>query len=176
MGPPEETDNALFEAIFIRALDVTGPLADELRRLGYDRARAVPRYPSSVFHACVEATRAQLYPSLTLAEGRRKIGGQFGRGFQQTIVGRVILGAVHLVGPAALLRRLPGRVMSMRSGLQCAVTELGPAHFEFQFQESFDMSDFYAGAMTFALTLAGAKDVHIVCTPRPGGYGLDITW
>lgn len=46
-----DVDNALFEGLFVRALEVSGPLTDELARLGYDVKRRQPGYPAAVLVA-----------------------------------------------------------------------------------------------------------------------------
>lgn len=122
----QTTDNGLFEGLFVRALDVSGPLEDELRRLGYDRRKPQPSYPTELFVACIDAARRARHPKLLRDDGLRALGGQFFGGFRQTILGKVFIGAMGVVGPRRLLARIPRQLLSARRGISCRHVEHAP--------------------------------------------------
>lgn len=175
-GAAGSVDNALFEGLFCRALDVSGPLEEELRRLGYDRQRPVARYEGAVLAACVAEARRATYPALDEAEGLRQLGLRFVDGFRQTILGRVATTALPLLGPARFLPRLPGRFRSLRLDASVTVELLGPASARLQFVDPLPLAHFFGGAVEGALKLGGAKTPRVEVTPGTGGYALTATW
>lgn len=170
------TDNGLFEGLFVRALDVTGPLEVELRRLGYDRRRPEPRYPTAVFVACVDATRRALHPTLQVDAGLRLLGTAFFTGFRETILGRVFTGAVGVIGPRRLLGRIPRQMQSARGGVCCRLVEHGPTSYDLAIEDPAPLGPFFAGAVTTVLEAAGAHGVAVTVAPKPGGYDLQARW
>lgn len=170
------TDNGLFEGLFVRALDVTGPLEGELRRLGYDRRHPEARYPTAVFLACVDATRQALHPTQQRDAGLRLLGTAFFTGFRQTILGRVFIGAIGVVGPKRLLGRIPRQLQSARGGVKCRVVELGPTSYDLVLEDPAPLGPFFAGAVTAVLEAAGAHGVTVTVLPKPGGYDLQARW
>ena len=175
-GPETETtENGLFEGLFVRALNVSGPLEQELKAAGFDRQHPRPKYSSRVFHDCLEIARRHHHPQLSRADGLRALGGAFFGGFRQTILGSVMTTALSLIGPRKLVPKIPGRMMRLRSDLRVQFEQRGPDEFVLSVQDPVEVGDFFAGALEKALQQAGAKSAKLTSTPGPGGWTLTIS-
>lgn len=168
-------DNALFEGLFVRALDASGAFAAELAAAGYDRAAPVASYDGAVLVACLEVGHRHVYRALDAREAERELGRRFVGGFQQTILGRVVTTALPLLGPARFLPRLPTRFASLRRDASVEVKMTGPQSAQLTFADPWPLGAFFAGVLSAALGLAKVSprvDVHEL----PGGYRLDVAW
>lgn len=169
-------DNALFEGLFCVALDVSGELEAELKRLGYDRRNPEGAYDGAIFVACLDTVRRQRYADKTSAEGFHALGADFVRGFRETILGRVVTTALPILGPERFLPRLPGRFKSIRHDASAEVKLLGSNTAELTFTDALPVGHFFAGVVEAALRLAKAKDAHVDVKNATGGYVLYVSW
>lgn len=173
---PETTDNALFEALFERALEVSPELEKDLKAVGFDRQRPRARYPSRVLFDALEVARRHHMPMHQPDDGMRQLGHAFVSGFRETILGKVMTAALPLLGPRVLLSKVPGRLQRLRSDMAVELKTLGEGHFAFDVRDPVPVGTFFAGVVQAALGIAGAKDVKVGHAVRPGGYTLDITF
>jgi|JI10StandDraft_1071094.scaffolds.fasta_scaffold42712_3 uncharacterized protein (TIGR02265 family) len=171
-----DVDNALFEGLFVRALAVSGPLADELAALGYDLKRPQPRYPASVLVACLGAAHRGLAPELEEGEALRQFGTRFVEGFRQTILGRVATTALPILGPARFLQKLPGRFRSIRHDASVTVEATGAHSARLVFNDPVPLGAFFAGVVESALRLSGAASPKVEVTSSATGYSFVATW
>lgn len=81
-----DIDNALLEGLFVRALEVSGPLVDELARRGYDLKQLQPSDPASVLVACARRTVSSRRRS-TKARRCASSGESSSRGFGRRFSG-----------------------------------------------------------------------------------------
>lgn len=140
------TDYSTFEGLFVRALKVDPALSAQLKAIGFDLERPVARYPTRVWRASLELARQHFYPALTVQEGRRELGRVALKGFLGTISGR-FLGVVlsMLVGPAALVQRLPRFFTMTRTGVQMTVQKETDQQWRLIAKDTFGDADFVAG-------------------------------
>ncbi len=171
-----EVDNALFEGLFVRALEVSGPLTNELARLGYDVKRPQPGYPASVLVACLGAAHRALAPDRDESEALRQFGTRFVEGFRQTILGRVATTALPILGPARFLQKLPGRFRSIRHDATATVESTGARSARLVFTDPVQLGPFFAGVVESALRLSGAASPRVEVIPSATGYVLMATW
>lgn len=172
-----DVDQALFEGLFGRALEVDATLASALMTHGYDTRRPLhARYAGQVFATCVEAARAHLYADVPPDEGLRQLGLAFVGGFRQTILGKVVTTALPILGPARFLPKLPGRFRSVRSDASVVVDVTSPHTATLVFTDPLPLGPFFAGVVEAALRLAKAQQPTVALTPTPSGYRLDASW
>lgn len=176
MRPAASVDNALFEALFTRGLDVSRALEAELKQLGYDRQRPEARYPGAVLVACLEAARRATYAGLPEAEGFQRLGRHFIEGFRETILGRVATAALPLFGPARFLPRLPGRLRSLRDDVVVTVEVTSPRTARLSFADPLPVAHFFAGVIAGALEVGGGSAPRVEVSGAPGGYVLLAQW
>ncbi len=174
MSAPETTENGLFEGLFIRALDVSGPLEAELKAAGFDRQRPRPKYTSEVFRDCLEVARRHRFAELSREAGLHALGRAFFGGFRQTILGSVMTTALPLLGPRLLLTKIPGRLKRLRSDLNTELEKKSDREYVLAAQDTMDVGDFFAGALEEGLKVAGAKQLQVTSHPRPGGWSLTV--
>src|SRR6476469_5906822 len=108
------TESSAFEALFKYAVPMTPQLAAGLRGLGYDPDRPAPRYPSTVWYACMDVARQRQYGNLPPEQGLRELGRRSVEGFFETLVGKVIAVGLPMLGTEGALKRL-GRYLSSTS-------------------------------------------------------------
>lgn len=170
-----DVDHALFEALFARALDASGPFAQELAAAGYDRAAPREGYEATVLLACLAVARRHVYPALDEREAQRALGRRFVDGFRETILGRVVTTALPLLGPARFLPKLPSRFAAVRRDARVDVKMTGPASAELAFVDPVPLGEFFAGVLDGALRLARTSP-RVTLHPAPGGYVVGLSW
>lgn len=174
MALPETTENGIFEGLFVRALDVAGPLEQELKECGFDRQRPKAKYPSQVFFECLEVARRHRFPELSPEEGQRALGRAFFTGFRKTILGSVMTAALPIFGARTAVTKVPGRLQRLRSDLQVTLEKRGPDQFVLTASDPVKVGDFFAGALQEALKVAGAASPRLTSSSQPGGWILEI--
>lgn len=173
MANTDGTDNSLFEGLFARA-PVSGALEQQLKQCGYDRQRPQPKYSSAVFRECLEAARRDRHPELTPGDGLRALGHSFVADFQQTILGRVMTGALPLLGPRTLLARVPGRMQRLRADTLVTLQKLSPDEFVLEVRDRVQVGDFFAGVLEQALRVTGAVGARVTAASRPDGWAITV--
>lgn len=169
-------NQALFEGLFVVALDVSGELAAELVRCGYDRRKPQPSYDGKVLVDCLQAARLRLHPMLDEEQGMRALGSSFVHGFRKTLLGGVITAALPFLGPARFLPKLPGKFASLRNDARVTVEMTGSNSATLTFVDPHPLAGFYAGAVETALRLAKAEAPRLVPKSGAGGYVLEASW
>ncbi|MDP1827411.1 MAG: DUF2378 family protein [Archangium sp.] len=112
---------AMFEGLYMRALQPEGAFKDRLREKGFDLDRQQVSYPMSVWSDCLDVTADELYPGRPRAESWQRIGRQFIDGYFSTLVGRMIAAMLPFLSAKAFLGRVPRFITT---GLQGAVVKL----------------------------------------------------
>src|SRR5262245_35964957 len=123
----ETTDYAVFEGLFRRALhvDPNGPLAEELRQVGFDLRAPKGRYPSAVWQSALDVAAKHHYPKLTVDQGHRELGRLFTAGFFETIVGKVIGSIIPFLGNDRMMARMPKFAAMATSGISLEAIKEG---------------------------------------------------
>lgn len=119
--------------------------------------------------------RQHLYPTLSEDAGRAELGRAFARGFQQTMIGRVISVAIPLLGPAGYLKRFPSHMkMSEASGL--TVVEVGPKAFRLEFRQTPVVPGFLAGLLESGVRATRVVPRVVLRRLEPGAFDINIDW
>jgi uncharacterized protein (TIGR02265 family) len=165
-----------FEGLFELELKPGPALADALRQAGYDLGDPQEKYTLEVWQRCVDAGRQHLYPDLPQAQGDRRMGQHFVRGFARTLVGQVYAAATPMLGPDRVLARFPRFLMTVRDDLLLGMDWLGPQRWRVRVSDpKVPSPEFHAGVMEQVLLLAGCiPDVSVEA--RDGTYALLVSW
>ncbi len=165
----------LFEAL--QTLVPRGaPLEARLARLGFDPRRTRAAYPVEVWIACVEAAGEELFPGRPRRDGARELGRQWLGGFAATLVGKVMLAAVGLMGPDRLMGHVPRSFATGRRSVSAQLMVLGPTDRRLQIRDPHPLPDFVAGIFDALLLRAGVKaEVHVE-ERREDGFALRVRW
>jgi uncharacterized protein (TIGR02265 family) len=169
----------IFEGLFQRVLRPTGAFADELRLAGYDATQPRHSYPLAVWDACLAVAARRVCPGQALPEAHHHLGRCIAAGYQQTLVGRVLLAMVPHLSPETILNRLPTWLSSgVAPGITLDVVARGPRRWVLRVRhtpDAIEMPDFTAGA--FEGLFAGVPSLRVeVAEPVPSGYTLVVTW
>jgi uncharacterized protein (TIGR02265 family) len=118
-----------------------------------------------------------LYPGLPLSAALWKLGRVTFEGYRRSLVGRVMLAALHLWGPHRAINNAP-RIyeMTMKYGIR-TVKKVGPTKYELRHQYEPGNIELLAGNIEAGLEAAGAKNLRVKIRPlAPDDHILDIEW
>ncbi|HET9450975.1 MAG TPA: DUF2378 family protein [Aggregicoccus sp.] len=176
---PESTiQQSLFEGLFVHSLGAKPgtPLAEALRRAGYDLTRQEASYPRHVWKAALEAACREAYPNLAQEAAMRELGMRFLEGFFQTLAGRAVALLAPMLGPDGVLKRMP-RFFSMGTqGTEVVVHEEGKGAWRLEQKDRHPLPEFTAGILTAALLRAGVNPQVVVGERSPERFVLHLTW
>lgn len=169
-----------FEAI-LKGTNVVNDAAllQELKPL-YDLQRLQRTYPVEVYQEFVERIRASLYPGLAHEEANFKLGQKAFDGYLKgTIVGRVALAAIYIMGPSRLMamsERLWGDV-----GLgECKPEKLGEGYYRVRYRNFLLEPAIVLGVAVEALVVAKAQKLIYSLEPLPDSgpyfYNFDVVF
>ncbi len=176
---PREARTAavFFESIFVHDLQAAGAFAQELKAAGFDPARMEVSYPAPLFLRCLELAQRHRFPRLSQSEAHRELGRSFARGLGHTLLGKVIVIAVPLLGPVRYLRRFPEH-MKMSSGKHARVlpVQKGEREFVMEFHAAPVLPHFVAGVLEMGLRAARVEPTLDVQVQGPERFDIHITW
>jgi uncharacterized protein (TIGR02265 family) len=167
---------SVFEGLFIHTLKAEGPLADLLRKEGYDLDHQQAVYPARVWRACLEAACRHLHPELPLQEAMQRLGTRFLDGFFSTIAGKLLSVTLPLVGPSVIMRRLPRFFAMGATGVGVSVQQEADRVWRVRVDTAVPVADFDAGVIASALTHAGVKPYVSVVARNAQGHALQVRW
>lgn len=150
------TEGSSFEAMFVRSLSPKGAFLEELQRAGFDPARMQPRYPTELWHRCLEIARKHVHPDLKPEQGMRELGTLFMKGYYATIIGKVVSAAMPLLGLERTLARVPRAWQASQPTLGFDLEKEAPGQWRIVLREPGIIPDFCAGMLE-----AGAEPVGV---------------
>jgi uncharacterized protein (TIGR02265 family) len=172
----ESVDYVFFEALFVRGLEVTGPLEQAMRERGFDRRVPQARYEAKVLEECLELARAAHLADLSAEDGLRELGKRFVIGFRETLVGTVLTAALPLLGPRRMLEQVPKRLPRVRSDLELTLESGSGDVRVLRAKDSRPkLGAFFAGVIQQGLEVAGARGHSVRLEPLADGYRLHVT-
>lgn len=166
---------AVFEGLFVQALEGAASMRPQLKRLGVDLDRLEPRYPAVTFIAALDVASDTLFPQQPRWQGHRELGHRFVAGFVKTILGALLGAASSVVGPAGILRRFPGGFRRGRPDLEVSSREETPGHWRMCFRGAQISGPFTQGVLEGILRRAKIAPT-VVLEPVDGGFDLSISW
>jgi uncharacterized protein (TIGR02265 family) len=169
--------SSVFEGLFVRGLEPHASLTGMLEKEGYDPRCPDVDYPITVWKRCVTQARYLAYPSLSDAEAYRILGRKLAEGFANTLLGRVAVVGLPMIGPARVVERLP-RYLSMmgRPELQVQTVSLGERARRVTLSDIYNPPELIAGALEVALEYAHAQPIIGVEDRSPQGFRLLVRW
>lgn len=165
------------ESLFVQGLRVDGALAEALRAEGVNVRALKGEYPLRVLNRCVDLACEHLYPDQPLESARRQLGRIFVQGFTQTLLGRVVVVGLPMLGPVRYLKRFPDHLRSDSSQLRVLSVQVGERAFRLEFRnEVLVMPEFMAGVLLEWLKLARTEAALTIERHSPMSFDLHITW
>ncbi len=157
---------------------LTPELRGKLRQIGIDLdQKLLPTYPLTVYREAVSFVARELFPTLAPAAGIRELGVFAARHYEHTMVGKMMIGAIRLLGPHRMLEKASTQFRAVTNFLECKTTKLGPTRYEMWLSSVGERAPYYEGLVTTMLGFTGAKDVKMRTTARDGeAVTFEITW
>jgi uncharacterized protein (TIGR02265 family) len=171
------TSSLVFENLFLRALDVQGPLREALLREGFDPADVKEAYPLRVLNACVDLASGHLWPGRPLEEGRRELGRLFVQGWKQTVLGKVVTFAVGLLGPTRYLNLFPEHLKMDTLRIHAVSIPVGARAVRVEVHDNpGNTPHFMAGMLEEGLRMTRVEPVIDVEVLAPRSFNLHVRW
>ena len=176
MPEPEPTiEAALFEGMFVRAMQPDPAFKAELKELGFDLDRIRSRYPVEVWRRSLEAARRRLFGERPEERGYRALGNLFVEGYFETIIGKILSVPLSLVNPEKVIQRMPKTWRTARSDIQIdPPVQEGPQRWRVRFRDSNPLPGFMAGIIEGASQRTRLKKGATVEIERFEGHGFDL--
>lgn len=117
------------------------------------------------------------FPTLIPSQGVYEVGLRLVDGYQKTLVGKLQLATLPLLGPHRIAMASPELFRRNAPFGTRTIHKVGPTQYRLEFRGIPIPSEFYAGALTSSLRVAGMKGGQI--TPRvlgPEDVDYEISW
>lgn len=170
------TDYSVFEGLFAKVLKPSGKFADDLRGIGFDPDRPVPKYPTRVWNAALQVAARHVCPGQPHEQAMRSLGKQFIQGFYGTIVGHMIRVTLPILGPLRVLQRLPKNYEMVRTDVKMDVTQTGPKQVQIDVKDAHAEPHFTCGLIEAAAQNPKIRLIANVARHEGGTYTLQVRW
>lgn len=165
------------EGLFFKALKprVTPVVAEKLKALGIDLSAK----PKSLQHenwkkALLVAT--ELFEG-TIDERYRHVGRSVLLRYEETLMGKTVVGLMRILGPRRVLQRINVSLRSGNNYVEANLVERGEKSFEGTINECNGNPNYIAGVIEQGLIIAGAKSQHVVVQDFDGHAAkFSIEW
>jgi uncharacterized protein (TIGR02265 family) len=167
------------EGLLFRALKGRVPpqLRSSLKELGVDLDDKPKDLPHEVWVKVLAAGVRTLHPNLPPDEGYFRLGRTLIDGYEQTLMGKALIGMMKLLGPLRTVRRVMVNLRNGNSYSEATAKELGPTHHEIWINECNGNPGYIRGVLFAAIEKSGAKNLKIVTKGVDGpGATFDVTW
>ncbi|MCY1081518.1 DUF2378 family protein [Archangium lansingense] len=169
--------SSVFEGLFVRGLEPNSELSRALEAEGYDRRCPEVDYPVQVWKRCVAIARDMAYGELSDADAYRILGRKLTQGFADTLIGRVTVVAIPMIGPARVVERLPRYLAMMgRPDLEVQLASVGERARRITIPDMHNRPEFIAGALEAALERAHVQPIVSVEERLVQGFRLLVRW
>lgn len=129
-----------------------------LKAAGLDvDAALMPAYPFEVWMKCLVASAEETWPNETRDQALYKVGEAFIEGYRETLLGRAVLGVIHVIGPRRAIHRATRNFRSGNNYTDAKVTEVSPTCLELWMNEVGPYPTFTQGLVEAALRASGVK-------------------
>jgi uncharacterized protein (TIGR02265 family) len=175
---PGFSDGLLFEALFLRGVQVTPDLQTALLGIGVNLDQLEPRYPSPVWLASIDLARGYLYAGrLSVEDADRELGRKFLSGFLRSGSGRLLGAVLPFMTIERVLERLPQYVRLGRDDLEVEVTFIEPTLAKVAVTQPTEARPFFSAGLLEA-GLDRLSRPHTI-TVEPGddySFSLIVRW
>ncbi len=168
------------DGLFNRALGhrLTPPIRARLRVAGVDlEKKLLPAYAFEVWMGALKVVAEELFPELTVEGAMFRVGEHMISGYQETFMGRAVLGMIRVIGPKRTLMRATHNFRSANNYTVSRITEVAPTCFEVWMNEVGPYPSFTAGIFHAAMQAAGASLPKVDFTGHDGhACSYRISW
>ncbi|HMA33192.1 MAG TPA: DUF2378 family protein [Chloroflexia bacterium] len=133
--------------------------------------------PALLRFQLVDRLALACFPGRSLAAARRLWGRHSLVGYRQSILGRVLLAAIPVMGLERVLVRIPSALAGQSNYGTRTVWELGPQHWRLDFEDEVMPAEMLQGVIEGLAALVHVPDVQVTWTLlAPGHLSYDLIW
>lgn len=134
-------------------------------------------HPILVSNAFVDAVCRAGFPQMSLPAARLRLARLSVAQYQQSILGRVMLAPIRLMGIERVLKQIPRQFAATTNYGTRWVAMRGPQHWLLEFEDELMHPETPIGSIEAVGELIGVKNLRVAFTLRaPRHYAYDITW
>jgi uncharacterized protein (TIGR02265 family) len=150
------------EGLFFKALKPKiGPaLAERLKACGIDLAGKPREVQHENWKKALTLVATELFEG-TLDERYRQLGRSVLLRYEETLMGKTVVGLMRMLGPRRVLVRINATLRSGNNYIEASLSELSPQAFEGEVNECNGNPNYIAGVIEQGLIIAGAKDQKV---------------
>lgn len=151
------------EGLFFKALRPRiGPaLAEKFKALGIDLTGKPRSLAHEQWKKALALAATELFEG-TLDERYRQLGRAVLLRYEETLMGKTVVGLMRLLGPRRVLQRINVSLRSGNNYIEATLKELGERSFEGEINECNGNPNYIAGVIEQGLIIAGAKEQRVV--------------
>jgi uncharacterized protein (TIGR02265 family) len=136
-----------------------------------------PGHPALIANRLTELLCRNCFGDQPLLEARRLFGRASVGHYRESILGRVMLAAIPIMGMERIVRMIPRDFAATTNYGTRSVVEIGPRHWRCDFEDEIVYPEIIQGVLEGIGELARVPGLQITCTPRgPAHFAFDITW
>ncbi len=166
------------EALFFKALRprISAELKQKLKPLHIDLDDKPRNVPQPEWVQALRLAADELFTG-PLDERYRSLGRAVLQRFEETLMGKAIIGVMRVMGPARALKRIETNLRGGNNFIRASLEQLGPREFFSAVNECNGNPHYIAGVIDAALHIAGAKEVSVKVMEFDGHAAkYAITW
>ena len=133
--------------------------------------------PMDRYIALLDWLAQRFFPKKPRPEGLEAVGRRMFHGYRETLLGKIQLAALNVVGPDRLMRKA-GEFIGRNSNFgQRTSEQVGPRHYRIRFRGVPIAPEFYCGLCLSAFDVLGIKNGRITFEKQsPEDFDLEVRW
>ena len=151
------------EGLFYKALRsrITPAVAERLKALGIDLNGKPKSVPHEQWKKALTLAATELFEG-SLDERYRQLGRAVLQRYEETLMGKPVVGLMRLLGPKRILNRINSTLRSGNNYIEAKLVEVGDRLHEGEINECNGNPNYVAGVIEQGLMISGAKDPKVV--------------
>jgi len=153
------------EGLFLKALGkrLTPRIKERLREVGIDlqAKRLQPAYPFDSWMAALRIAADEVFPGVPEDRAMFQVGELMIAGYQQTVMGKALLGMMRVLGPRRILQRAQQSFRSGNNYTETRLTEVDATTVDVWVNHIGTYPTFTSGILYAGVSAAGGKQVEV---------------
>jgi len=136
-----------------------------------------PGHPALIANQLTELLCRNCFGDQPLLEARRLFGRASVAHYRESILGRVMLAAIPIMGMERIVRMIPRDFAATTNYGTRSVVEIGPRHWRCDFEDEIVYPEIIQGILEGIGDMARVPGLHVTCNPlSPKHLSFEITW
>jgi uncharacterized protein (TIGR02265 family) len=158
---------SVFEGLLTHTVGkrMTPALKEKLKAVGIDPDQLKAAYPKVVWQKVIDVLCVALYPGLSKHDAMFKLGTEMVDGYRSTLLGKVLMQMVKVLGPRRTVERAGQQFRSGNNFSEFRLTKKGETEYDLWMNEVGESGPFTQAALLGLVKVSGAKDVTVDLKP-----------